>query len=301
VFRIPLLAGIAATASTVAIADLFERYEGDFVPVLVVGAAVGLFSLGVLLAGRTRRTRGLVIGALVVAAAWSCWATFSLTVIYQREYSAFQDTRVRARFVDFGLDVNDTLGLGQPSVRRGTTLPVIKGPIDRRTNAPHGQLFVLGDCRALFVATGRAWEPVEEPAAGSQRWRVTFDRAPRGTRQPLWSAGTGPSQILWARWVDDDHVAIEYEWTGDPGASSEGTTTMKVEPGRAYDLDVRLDPPYLEVKHGDDVLLSTIAPTFDADRPETLGRQPDTARGATTFAGTVRALSTTPICDRLTR
>ena len=57
VFRLPLLAGVAAAASTVAIADLFERYQGDFVPVLVVGAAVGLFWLAVLLEGRARSTR----------------------------------------------------------------------------------------------------------------------------------------------------------------------------------------------------------------------------------------------------
>jgi hypothetical protein len=296
-----LFAGVAAGASTVAIADLFERYQGDFVPVLVVGAAVGLCWLAVLLEDRARSTRRVVFAALVVAAAWSCWATFSLTVIYQREYSAFQDTAVRAGFIGFQLDVNDALGLGPPAVRRGSTLPVIKSPIIRRTNAPHGQLFVLDECRALYVASGRAWEAVEEPAPGAKRWRVTFERAPRGTKEPLWSAGTGPYQILWARWVDDERVAFEYEWTGNPNSPSEATATLLVEPGVAYDLDVRLDPPYLEVKHSGDVLLSGFEPTFDTVRPARLGRQPDATRGATAFGGTIRSVSTTPICDELTR
>jgi hypothetical protein len=301
VFRVPLLAGAAAAVSTIAIADLFERYQGDFVPVLVVGAAVGLGWLAVLLQRSTRGIRRLVVGALVVAAAWSCWATFSLTVIYQREYSAFQDTAVRAGFVDFQLDVNDALGVGPPSVRRGDALPVIKSPVIRRTNAPHGQLFVVGDCRALYVASGRSWETVEEPAPGARRWRVRFESAPRGSRQPLWSAGTGPYQILWARWVDDEHVAFEYEWTGDPSSSTEGSATLHVEPGRTYDLDVLLDPPHIEVKHDDDVLFRSSEESNDSDRPATLGRQPDAAQGPTEFSGTIRPVSTTPICDRLTR
>ena len=303
VFRIPLVAGAAAAVSTIAIADLFERYQGDFVPVLVVGASVGLFWVAVLIEGRALWVRRLVVTALVVGAAWSCWATFSLTVTYQREYSAFQDTAVRAGFVGFQLDVRDALGLGPLAVRRGSSLPVIKSRILRRTDAPHGQLFVLGNCRALYIATGRAWEPIEEPAAGARRWRVTFDRAAPGTREPLWSAGTGPYQILWARWLDDRRVRFEYEWTGAPDSITSGSTTLDVEPGRAYDLDVRLDPttPYLEIKHGDDILLMSFASTFDTDHPAQLGRQPDPALGATTFDGTIRPRSVTPLCDQLTR
>jgi hypothetical protein len=239
--------------------------------------------------------------ALAVTAAWSCWATFSLTIVYQREYSAFQDTAVRAGFMGFQLDVSDALGIAPPAVRRGASLPVMAGPIARRTNAPHGQLFVLGDCEALYVASGRTWEAVEEPLPGTKRWRVAFEHAAPDTREPLWFAGTGPYQILWAHWVDDDHVAFEYEWTGDPKASSEGSATLSVEPGRIYDLNLRLDPPYLEVEHDGRILLSTSAPTFDAATPAGLGRQPDPARGRTRFDGTIRSLSTTPICDRLTR
>jgi hypothetical protein len=301
IFRVPLLAGAAAAVSTVAIADLFERYQGDFVPIIVVGAAVGLGWLAVLLQDSARGVRRLVVGALVVSAAWSCWATFSLTVIYQREYSAFQDIGVRAGFVDFQLDLNDTIGVGPPSVRRGDTLPVIKSPVIRRTDAPHGQFFVLGDCRALYIASGRAWETVEEPAPGAKRWRVRFESAPRGTRQPLWSAGTDPYQILWARWVDDERVLVEYEWTGDPSSSREGIATLHVEPGRTYDLDVLLDPPHLEVRHDDDVLFRSSEASFDVDRPATLGRQPDPAQGPTEFSGTIRPVNTTPICERLTR
>src|SRR5207245_513749 len=86
VYRTPLLAAAITTASTVTIAVVFERYEGDYVPLLVVGAAVGLFWLSTLLSGKARRLRLLVGTVLVAMAAWSCCATLSLTLIYQREY-----------------------------------------------------------------------------------------------------------------------------------------------------------------------------------------------------------------------
>jgi hypothetical protein len=298
-FRVLLLAGAAAAASTLAIADLFERYEGDFVPTLLVASAVGLCWLFMLIEGRERWVRRLVGGALIVFAVWSCWATFSLTIIYQREYSAFQDTAVRAGFLDFQLDLNEALGLGSRGVRHGSSLPVVEGRIARRTNAPHGELFVLDKCRALYVASGRTWETIEEPAPGSKRLRVTFERAPRGTRQPLWSAGTGPYQILWARWVDDDHVAFDYEWSGAPEAASTGRVSFQVEPGRAYDLDVRLDPPYIGIAHDGTTLFSDFASTFDTAAPARVGEQPDPSLGPTRFPGRIRRLSATPVCDRL--
>jgi hypothetical protein len=76
---------------------------------------------------------------------------------------------------------------------------------------------------------------------------------------------------------------------------------LHVEPGRTYDLDVLLDPPHIEVKHDDDVLFRSSEESNDSDRPATLGRQPDAAQGPTEFSGTIRPVSTTPICDRLTR
>jgi hypothetical protein len=300
VFRIALLTAAVTTASTIAIAVMFERYQGDFVPFLAVGAAVGLFWLPRLLAGRPVMTRLVAIG-MVVLGAWSVYATSSLALVYQREYSAFQSPSVRASFVDFQLDTNESLGLPLPNVARGEELPVLPGRGARRTDAPHGQLFVLGDCEALFIASGRSWEPIEKPPRGQERWRLRFDPAEKGTRIPVWSAGTGPYQLLWARYLDDRHVRFEYEWTGAPYAVAPGEGVLEVEPGAEYDLDVRLDPevPYLEIAHDGKVLLSGFPESFDTVDGARLGVQPDAARGATQFGGSIHARSTTPICDRL--
>jgi hypothetical protein len=306
VLRVPILAAALGTIGTIVLGVQLERYEGDFVPLLVIAGAAGLFWLPVLLTRRPRLVRNLARGALVALAAWSVWATFSLTLRYQRAYSAFQPTSVRAGFVSFQLDINDTLGLGRPfEVRRGATLPIVAGKEFRRTSAPLGRLFIVGDCTGLFLSTARTWEPVEEKPTGALRWRVTFGRAaPPGTREPLWSTharGSSYNSILWARWIDDQHIGVEYEWTGMPDAVLLGQKPMRIQSGRAYELDVRLDPNqhYVEVRHGKRVLLTGFPPVFDDDSPSTLGRQTDSNRGSTTFNGTIRTVPTTPICDRV--
>src|SRR5207245_5504468 len=103
VYRIPLLAAALASMGVLAIADLLQRYERDFVPLLVLGSAVGLFSAARWLSGRSGWMRGLAVVALIVTAIWSCLATLGLTLIYQREYDGSQSTAVRAAFISFQL------------------------------------------------------------------------------------------------------------------------------------------------------------------------------------------------------
>ena len=71
---------------------------------------------------------------------------------------------------------------------------------------------------------------------------------------PQRSANVAPprsSNLLWARWIDDRHIRVEYEWAGLPNAVAAGTINLRVQPGRTYDLDVRLDPVEhaIEVKY----------------------------------------------------
>jgi hypothetical protein len=304
--RIPIVAGTLGTVGTILLGVQFHRYEGDFVPPLVISAAAGLFFLPAFLTGRGRTTRNLVALTLVTLAIWSCWSTFALTLRYQRAYSALQPTPVRAGFVSFQLDVNDALGLGPPSdVRRGSTLPFAPAGTEfRRKVAPLGTLFVLGDCEGLYLSSRRGWEAVEERPPGSHRWRTTLGLAAPGTREPLWSTQLPaplPNHILWARWRDERHIVIELEWTGAPDAVTKSNASIRIEPGRRYDLDVRLDPNqhYVEVKSGKRLLLMSFPSSFAADRPNSLGHQEDPFRGRTSLNGSIRELPTTPICDRL--
>jgi hypothetical protein len=302
-FRLPLVGAAAVIGATTLVSSQAFRYETDFLPILVIAGSLGLFWLGTQIAGATRAVRAVVTVALVVVAAWSCWTMFGLALISQREYSGFQSTAVRAGFVGFQLDVNDALGLSFPSVRRGSQLPVLHNGQINRTNAPHGELFVVGPCEGLFIATGRSWEPIEQRLPGERRWSVSFgDGAPRGSREPLWSAGTGPYHIIWARWLDGSHVRLEYEWTGAPDAIVMGTKSLRVVPGKEYDLDARVDAASgaIEIRHAGDVLLAATTRAPDAARRAHVGRQPLAARGAARWRGRIENDSVTPVCDRLT-
>ena len=306
VLRAPILGATLATLGTVFVGVLAQRYEGDFVPLLVIAGAAGLFWLPALLAHRGRVARRLVAGALVALAAWSCWATFALTLRYQRTDSPFQSEATRAEFVASQLDVADALGLGSPSdVQRGPTLPHTprRGPLE--TTAPLGRFFVVGDCAGLYLSNGMEWQPVEGTATGTHRWRVTFGPPRPGTRMPLWSTNLAPprfNNLLWARWIDDRHIRVEYEWTGLPNTVAAGTSSLRVQPGRTYDLDVRLDPVEhaIEVKYRKELLFRGFPAAFDAAIPSTLGSQNSSRQDPTTFTGTIRNLPpNTPNCDRL--
>jgi hypothetical protein len=306
--RIPLLCATAGTAGVALIAELAQRYQSDFVPLLVIGAAAGLASLPAMLARRAALTRGLVMVALVMLAVWSCGATAALTLRYQRALSTLgvpndlrrDSAELRRNFVDLQLDVNDSLGLdGSGDVRQGPHLPQKDGSMPFHTAAPLGRFFIVGDCADLYLSNGWEWLPVEQQ---QDRWRVVFGSPAPGTREPLWSAREGlhATGVLWVRWLDDQHVRFEYEWIGVfPRTFS--SKAMRVEPNRRYDLDVRLDPTvnYVEIKHRDRRLLSTFYEVPNA-RP-TLGSQGFSIRDATTFDGSIRSLGgePNPICRRL--
>ncbi len=57
-FRIPLIAVGLGSFSSIAIADLYQRYEGDFLPLLIVGSALGLFWVIELAVRRSPRREG---------------------------------------------------------------------------------------------------------------------------------------------------------------------------------------------------------------------------------------------------
>ena len=311
VLRVPILAATFAVAGLTFAAALVQRYEGDVVPLLVVAGAAGLFWLQALLERRRRLVRNFTTGALVAMAVWSCWTTLSLTLQSQRLFYFWEPTAAREGFVGSQLDVNNALGLGPPSdVQRGAMLPKTPG-----SGLPLGRFFIIGDCAGLYVSDGTVWLPIEPTSAsavfhgsdtllaGSHRWRVTFGSPTPGVRQPLWSTRGTPQNILWARWIDNHHIRIEYEWTGAPYSVMKGNDTLPVQAGRTYDFDVRIDPMQhvVEVASGGRLLLLGLDESnLDHDRPSTLGQQDARTREPTILDGTIQSVSATPICDRLT-
>jgi hypothetical protein len=304
--RVPVAAAVVASVGTFVLAFLEERYQGDFVPLLVLAGAAGLWSIPRLSAAWGRAARAALVIGLVVLAGWTCWATGALTLLQQRAYGPLVSTDTRARLIDFQVRVYERLPGGSPSGVQHGQLPL---PAPAAANT----LLIVGDCAGLYWSSGRFWHPVEQtPSTGRFHLAIRLDPAPGGTLEPLLSA-TDPrgSSLLWVRRLGGDRVRFEYQWTGRNQTLIEGVTPdaaelgqrisapVRVKPGTALTAVIRLDPAgYVGIRIGDRQFMSTFAPVADA-RAAT-GTQAVSARGTPGLAGTIRSLATpTPLCHRL--
>ena len=134
-----------------------------------------------MLAGRTFVNVGMVALLLV-----GLWVNLSHGLVFQRLYSPNVKDDVAAAFLDTRYDVPQSLGIDLViPIRDDEALPL---------DAPRGQLAIVGDCTALYLADGMPtnavkplpWNPVERSEAGGRFLRrATFPIQPPGTRQPL--------------------------------------------------------------------------------------------------------------------
>ena len=169
--RVFALAGLVGGIASVALPYVNQRYQADWLALLIVLGAAGLFATLHILdafterdirAQRTHRRRaGWATAIVVVGAAlavFSVWANFSLALLYQRAYSPFPLNSERAAFVRFQHALDEKLPGGPGfDVERGDALP--------RKAAAVGTLFVLGDCEGVYWSDGRNWLPIEQTHA----------------------------------------------------------------------------------------------------------------------------------------
>jgi hypothetical protein len=305
--RVPLIGAVVGCLGSLSLAWILERYTGDFLPLLVLAGAVGLWRTAALMDRRSRRARATVGAVLAVLAVWSCWAMGGLTLLYQRAYAPLVTRVSRAQFIDFQMTVHELVPGGTPSrVGHGTRLPARPGPPN--------SLFVVGDCAGLYWSDGRAWLALEAtPPTGLSRVRVVFGPAPSGTLQPVLTVTHGRrSSIIWVRRLSDREVQFEYEYRGpapaDPPSEVAAevavfgpsvSAPIRVVPSQPVDLTVRLDPGgYVSIQAGSRHILSTYATAVAAaPRLGNAGR-PDLPP----LTGTARFLPVpTPVCHRLVR
>lgn len=254
VLRVPALGALASTALILPFPYIANRYLADMVPFLAVAGLAGAQVLFARSGAWQRRTRSVVVTALVAALVAGTWVNLGLGLIYQRLYSPNADEDVIAAFLDTSFDLPQAIGLDPPiPITQGDTLP---------GHGERGQLFIVGDCDGLYLSDGMEensikitdWNPVERTEA-TGRWQrhVVFDDVAIGTRQPLVShTGPGGSGVLWVERRAGD--GLVFGWTGDVGRSE--SPERSVPAGRSYDLDVILDPEVSQVEvHLDGILM----------------------------------------------
>ncbi len=168
-WAIAFAAGVVATIPTVSIAFIANRYLADFVPALVVGAALGVPVVAAW-AMASRRRLLWTVGGTAVLVTLALVVNAGLGVLARGLYLVPEQDDRRA-FVALQYDVHDALGGSQPpDVSRVVAL----GPA-----GPDGELAIVGDCDALYRSDGERWSLLESRPGGALRAVVEGSRPGR--------------------------------------------------------------------------------------------------------------------------
>jgi len=192
--RIVLVAGVAATSGVLLWGYISERYLADFIPFFIVAGGVGLIDVWRRFEGRSRKARGSVLGVLTVVAVYCVVANFAIAVSPSKQMT-------QSQVQDF-VSTEESLSITSlaDSVQHGTTLP---------DWGPYGQLFMVGNCSGLYLASGISeavvpgllvdhynWIPVEQNPAFSSLISFTFNRPGKYFTKPVTLVTYGASSLV---------------------------------------------------------------------------------------------------------
>jgi hypothetical protein len=238
--RVPLIGAIGGVGPTIAISFIAERYLGDFVPLIVLAALIGIQVLMRRNEGRERRGAARVwIVVVSVLALFGVWVNGGLAVVYARLYVPQHDTDRLAL-----LQLQRDLDVGGPySVGHSDALPVRPSRV--------GTTWIVGDCDSMYWTDGTFWFPVSGTAAGGW-FRLAARPADLSTRwQPLVTDGTaGNATVVAIRRNPDGRGG----GTVDVGLGSIGADGKTLWPTRPHTL------PFGPGRHRINVLLDHAIP-----------------------------------------
>ena len=174
--RIVLITGAVGTAGVLLWGYIAERYMADFMPFVIVGCGVGLIDVWRRLEGRSRRARGGALGILSVVAVYCVVVNTAIAASPEQ----FTQTQVQ-NFLSAqkSLSISSLAG----SVHHGSTLP---------DWAPYGQLFMVGNCSGLYLASGISETDVPGLRIDGGTW-IPVEQDPAFTRQ-IWFTFNGPAK-----------------------------------------------------------------------------------------------------------
>lgn len=146
--RPAVIAGVLVSGGVMAYGYVAYRYTSEFVPALVVTGAVGLWGTCALLERRARPVRGIALALGTGLAIFSMAA--NLLTAQAMTATTWRGDRLRD-YVALQQRVSGGPGSGlSRTVTQSSELPA-----DGRTD----ELHVVGDCDALYLNTGDAYEP----------------------------------------------------------------------------------------------------------------------------------------------
>jgi len=236
--RIPLIVAAGATAVDFVLGYIAPRFLGDFLPFLVLGAAIGMVDLWRRWEHGRTAVKRVVVAVLVALGVFSMAANIGLAFTPTSSWTQVQ----ASDYLRTVKAVSDATGHPlSRQVEYGSVLPYW---------APASEVFVAKNCAGLYLSSGEpvsvsptlrlehsTWVPVEQGTGIVTRLQVTFNMPSSrlGTGVPLLTDGQDTILVLPA---GDGGVQFVL---ADPRYPIAG---KRVTPGlrKAYHLRVVIDP-----------------------------------------------------------
>ncbi len=243
--RILLLASAIAGAALFIWGYIAPRYLADFVPFLVLASAVAMADIWRRLEKRNRRVRIGAVAVIAVIAVFSIVANIGMAITPNEEWNSTQ----LLNFVEAQKSISDVTGHPLSSmVVRASSLPPW---------GPANQLYVIGDCEALYISNGEyystvpsqqyqriTWMAVEYGHSYQHTFRITADQPHSGTASAsLVSAGPNIVSVSVSPTPRHRQVRVDFGFSG-VGRPRSGIPSY-VTPGSTHQVVVITDP----VKH----------------------------------------------------
>jgi hypothetical protein len=265
--RIILFAAAACSASVLVLDFISDRYLADFLPFLLVASAVGMVDLW----GRTinwrRAFRRLTVAVLAAL-------TLASIAINLGIASTPQDNWSRHRVIAYvKRQISLANATGEPlteNIEHGQLLPYY-GPADK--------LFVVGQCRALYISNGesfsafpsqqlehKTWIPIQRPPSYQHWFNLTVTRPIRLSR-PVPIMTVGRTTILMAT-QGTGHVVFNL---ARPHGFVRGQS-VRLKKGKEYQVIVTADPNTRALTvtvHSSSSLVAVLPPGPQQDLPVT--------------------------------
>jgi hypothetical protein len=239
--RIPLFTAAAGIAGVLLWGYIATRYMGDFMPLLIMGGAVGMIDLWRRLEGRSLRARRFGLGAVVVLAAFSLVANMAIAIEPSTQWNS-------AELVNY-TNVQKALSLQNlaSTVHHGATLPYW---------APAGELYIVGNCSGLYYSTGETyadvpgqqlmhwtWLPVEQGPGIIHTIDVTFNEPQRDVVPPVPILNFGKT-TLYVEQGTDENIQLQVVNAGASSISFPTTTggAFPIVDHITYQFQVVTDP-----------------------------------------------------------
>ncbi|NND75549.1 MAG: hypothetical protein HKN44_11145 [Ilumatobacter sp.] len=239
----PILLGCAVgTLPVLSIGYLANRYQSDFLPLVLVPALLGAPVLTGWLRGRTPRQAAPVVAGACLLGLFGVGTNAALAYTYQRAYAPPASPSQLAGYIDTQLAFDRWVGDGRlPHVSRGEVLPA---------EADLGDIHIVGDCDAVYWSDGReSFDLTATPWKGVQRadgeggfaGTVEFAHGTGVERVPIvivTDGGALTADITALLDHDRDTLSVRL----DTGRETKAGPDMPLRTGAGLDLDVVTDP-----------------------------------------------------------